>query len=210
MSGPSKEFAKLTRKCQRMKLDVWALCGKFRGKSTHGLLAAYHRANRWKWEASLCRMFAHICDSFPFGGLRFGGYPRDTEKENNRKEENIATGGVRLVEANTNGRAPTKILAVQLGVNANEAEVVSKRTQRRQGCVTTGSMRSSCLRTSRKMVHSVANWTKRRARKKSFLEHKKRKRTVHFCHIEGRVCHLKNAELEPKIPTIQKKSRAPR
>ena len=50
----------------------------------------------------------------------FGGYRRDTGKAKTERRS-IATGGVRLVEANTNG-APNRIL-VQLGVNANEAKV---------------------------------------------------------------------------------------
>ena len=52
----------------------------------------------------------------------FGGYRRDTETAT-AERRNIATGGVRLVEANTNGERPNRILVVQNGVNAKEAKV---------------------------------------------------------------------------------------
>ena len=47
-----------------------------------------------------------------------GGYQRDTETATTERRH-IATGGARLVE----GRAPNRILVVQIGVNANEAKV---------------------------------------------------------------------------------------
>ena len=69
----------------------------------------------------------------------FGGYRRDTETATTERR-NIATGGERLVEANTTVRALDIILVVQIGVNANEAKVINARVTQ-PGCVTTCSMR---------------------------------------------------------------------
>ena len=57
----------------------------------------------------------------------FGGYRRDTETATTERRS-IAIGGVRLVEALHEWRAPDRILVVQIGVNANEAKVYKAHT----------------------------------------------------------------------------------
>ena len=59
------------------------------------------------------------CNCFPCV-TTCGGYRRDTDTASTERR-NIAIGGVRLVEANTN--APDRVLVVQLGANATEAKV---------------------------------------------------------------------------------------
>ena len=65
------------------------------------------------WEESFSRTFARKA-SVSRLMTTCGGYRRDTET--------ATTGGVRLVEANTNGERQTGYW-VQIGVNANEAKV---------------------------------------------------------------------------------------
>ena len=88
-----------------------------------------------EWEESSCRMFAHIATGPPWR-TTFGGYPRDTETATTERRS-IATGGVRVVEANANGVRPSGKLVVQLGVNADEAKVIKAYTRPLWGFGTT-------------------------------------------------------------------------
>ena len=57
-----------------------------------------------EWEESLCRVFAHIA-TVSLWRTAFGGFLHVTAMVTTEKRS-IATGGARLVEANTNGERP--------------------------------------------------------------------------------------------------------
>ena len=48
-----------------------------------------------------------------------------------------------------------------------------------------------------------------KSKKEVFLEAQRDKKKVHIATLMD-ICHLKNAELEPKLPEVQRTSRAPR
>ena len=83
-----------------------------------------------EWEESLCRTFARIATVSPWR-TTFGGYRRDTETATTGRRS-IATGGVRLVEANTNGERPTGYWWYR-SVSTPMKRRCSKCTQRRWG-----------------------------------------------------------------------------
>ena len=111
--GPWKEYAKLTRKWQRMKLDVWALCWRF-GKRARTFCGGSLRQS--------------ALQQFCFGGLHLVGIDV-TRRRQQQKEEALAVGGARLVEANTKGERPTGYWCCS-SVSMRMKRRCSKRTQR--------------------------------------------------------------------------------
>ena len=81
-------------------------------------------------EESPCRMSAHIATVFLWR-TTFGGYRRRSALETTERR-NAATGGVRLVEANTNGERPTGYWWCS-SVSMPMKRRSSKRTQRHEG-----------------------------------------------------------------------------
>ena len=96
LMGPSKEFAMLMRRWQRMKSDVWYRAGN--SKEKHGLPAANHRASRRNGWSHFVPCLLTL-QQFSFGGLHCA----------------VCGGQCEWI-------APNRILVVQPGTNANEAK----------------------------------------------------------------------------------------
>ena len=98
-----KEYVKLSRKWQKMKLDAWLVCRKFLSRSTDVLRRITAPVGGMGGVTLSC-VCPH-CKQFSFGGLHLVGYRRGHLQQ--QLEKRTAVGGARCVEANTNGEHPT-------------------------------------------------------------------------------------------------------
>ena len=105
VSGPSNEFVKLTRRWHRMKLDVLGIVQEI-FEEKHGRLAANHCAGAPVDGRGVTLFFVcHIPIVSPWR-TTFGGFLQGTVIVTTERRS-TATGGARLVEANTNGKSQT-------------------------------------------------------------------------------------------------------
>ena len=105
----------LTKKWQKMKMDVWPLCRK----STDFLRTVIAPVGGMGG-VTLSHICPH-CNSFPFGEIgTFGGYRRGTETAERRS---TAVGGVRCVEANYEWSTQQGSDSAARYIDADEAKV---------------------------------------------------------------------------------------
>ena len=105
--GKSSEWTlkRIREACEKVaKIGRLDIVQEILRKSTE-FLRRGHCASRWNGR-SHCVVRLPASQQFSIGGLSFGGYRRDTETATTERRS-TAVGGVRCVEANTNGERPT-------------------------------------------------------------------------------------------------------